>query len=359
IASIIIALNVTTLRALRDGWYGSPQIINRCCDSYQHFLSEGEVELLDWTTEDGGVHFRAKIEEYVRDKNGEQMMEWLMDTRTSEFYSQLVDIELKKYRAAQAHSVLVLRADNLEIPEAYNYCTSYQSYVEQVVSNEQERRTFLKETLTRARWLLSAIKAAANDGSLGDQVLEILKLKVLALQEHYQDATAALFETPYDLLDQARDKWWESDISQVSSYRGQRSPAVVARAYESSSEGLLSTLSFFVPVILLLSCIPIALAWTHSPHEVGRNDDANFYQLIAGSLVQVLSLATLLYPTLFHSTFAGQSWLWTWTLAVISVACTFLSVLLYVFLPITWSMGLAFGGMVAQSLIVLQIVHAI
>jgi len=201
-------LNVTTLQALRDGWYGSPQIINRCCDRYEQFLAKEEVELLDWITQDGGVHFDARIREYVNDKNHEQRMEWLVDTRTSEFYSQLLDIELKRYRAAQAHSALVLRADNLEIPKAYGYCTSYQSYVEHVTSDEQERRTFLKETLKRAQRLLSAIKVAAKDGTLDDQVLEILKLKVLALQEHYLDATAALFETPYDLFDQARDGWW-------------------------------------------------------------------------------------------------------------------------------------------------------
>jgi len=101
-----------------------------------------------------------------------------------------------------------LRANNLQIPEAYDYCTSYQSYVKHVASDEQERRTFLKETLKRAQRLLSAIRVAAEDGTLDDQVLEILKLKILALQEHYQDATAALFETPYDLFDQARDDWW-------------------------------------------------------------------------------------------------------------------------------------------------------
>lgn len=92
---------------------------------------------------------------------------------------------------------------------------------------------------------------------------------------------------------------------------------------------------------------------------MGASDDANFYQLIASSLIQLLSLATLLYPTLFHSKFSGHPWLWTWILAVFSVACTILSVLLYVFLPVAWSMTVAFGGMTAQALITLQIVHAI
>jgi hypothetical protein len=150
-----------------------------------------------------------------------------------------------------------------------------------------------------------------------------------------------------------------SNISQASSDRRRGSPTVVARARETSSGGLISTLSFIVPTICLLSCIPIALAWTHSPRKVGTIHDANFYQLIAGSLVQLLSLATLLWPTLFHSTFSGYYWLWTWILAVFSGVCAIISVPLYVFLPTAWSMAVSFGGMIAQALIVLQIVNAI
>lgn len=133
------------------------------------------------------------------------MIEQLIDTRTSEFYSQLINIKLKKYRAAQAHSALILRANSLEIPKAYNYCTSYQNYVEHVASNEQDRHNFLKKTLKKAQRLLSTIKVAVKDGTLDNQVLEILKLKVLALQEHYRDATTALFKTSYNLFDQERD----------------------------------------------------------------------------------------------------------------------------------------------------------
>jgi len=171
-------------------------------------LGKEQAELMEWSIDYGGVHFEAHIWEYVNGKDREQMMECLVDTQTSAFYSKLVDIELKKYRAAQAHSALVLKSNNLEIPEYYSNCKSYQSYVEHVIVDEQERRTFLKETLKRAQRLLSTIKVAAGKGNLDTRVLEILKLKVLALQDHYRDATAALFETSYDLFDQTRDDWW-------------------------------------------------------------------------------------------------------------------------------------------------------
>jgi hypothetical protein len=120
----------------------------------------------------------------------------------------------------------------------------------------------------------------------------------------------------------------------------------------------MTTLNFIVPSMLLLSCIPIAVAWSHSPYEIGNSRDANFYQLISNSIIQLLSLATLLSPTLFYSKFSGYAWYWTWFLAVLSGFCTVLSLVLYCFVPVAWSMLIAFCGTVAQALIVLQIVHA-
>jgi phage shock protein A len=150
----------------------------------------------------------AEVQAYVNSRSEEQTLACLTDTRTSDFYSQLIDIELKKYRAAIAHSALVLQAKDLKVPEKYASCTSYQSYVEQVVANEQERRMLLKQTLRRAQNLLSAIKVVAQGANVQDSVLEKLKLKVSALQENYRDATASSFESPYDLCDLNRDDWW-------------------------------------------------------------------------------------------------------------------------------------------------------
>jgi hypothetical protein len=186
---------VTTLRALQDGYYQSPQIFNGCREEYECILGEEETELLDWTTENGGVRFEADVRAYVHGKDREQTMNLLMDTRTSDFYSQLIDLEVRRYRGAQAHSALVLKANNLTIPEKYGFCSSYQTYVEHVVADEQERRIFLTRPLRRAKQLLSAIKVVAEGSNVQDDVLEVLKLKVLALQEHYRDATALVSVT--------------------------------------------------------------------------------------------------------------------------------------------------------------------
>jgi hypothetical protein len=155
----------------------------------------------------------------------------------------------------------------------------------------------------------------------------------------------------YDRTDTHRN----SGISSVKWKKDNKAPIVEAYPQASSS----TTLNFFVPTILLLSCIPTAIAWIHSPWELGKSTDANFYQLITSSLTQTLSLATLLFPTVFDSKFSGHTWIWTWTLAVFSLVCTVLSIALYCFVPVAESMLIAFGGTVAQALIVLQIVHAI
>jgi hypothetical protein len=150
-----------------------------------------------------------------------------------------------------------------------------------------------------------------------------------------------------------------SETYKIPSQQSEQPPAAAVKAYDDSTHSSTPTLNFFVPAILLLSCIPMAVAWIHSPWELGKSTDGNLYQLTSSSLIQTLSSATLLFPTLFNSKFSGHAWLWTWILAIFSVLCTVLSVSLYCVVPLAWSMVISFGGTVAQTLIILQIVHAI
>lgn len=140
--------------------------------------------------------------------------------------------------------------------------------------------------------------------------------------------------------------------------QGYRLPANEARAYDRGASSV-PFLSFFVPTICLVSCIPMGLAWICSDQQKGTPNDPDFYQLIAGSILQVLGLATLVYPTIFHIRLARYSWLLIWILVAISAACTLSSIALYLLVPTAWSMVAAFSGVVAQLLIMLQIVHTI
>src|SRR5881628_3397823 len=112
IAFAIVALNASTMKALRDGWYDSPQVIDRCCDEYAPYLSETELSLVDSIVDSGGAHFEDEVLEYTNSMNFEQVKTCLLEPRTSKFYSQLVDVRIKKYRASQVHAALAARVDH-------------------------------------------------------------------------------------------------------------------------------------------------------------------------------------------------------------------------------------------------------
>lgn len=120
-----------------------------------------------------------------------------------------------------------------------------------------------------------------------------------------------------------------------------------------------SRLNFFIPLISILSCIPAAMAWTHAMPQVGTHTDAEFYQQLSGSSMQLLSLATLIWPTIFSTRLARLNWTFAWCLAGASATCSVAAVPLYIVAPTAWSAVVAFGGAVAQALVVLQLVHSI
>lgn len=125
--------------------------------------------------------------------------------------------------------------------------------------------------------------------------------------------------------------------------QGYSLPASEVKAY-AKAERHIPLLSFFVPVSCLVSCIPMGFAWTRSDVQSGRVGDPNFYQLIAGSILQLLSLAALVCSTVFHAKLARLSWLLTWILVAISASCTLSNIPLYLLSPTAWSMIIAFSG---------------
>jgi hypothetical protein len=196
------------MKALQDGWCESPQVIDACYKRYALYLSEEELSLVDSIVDSGGAHLDELILQHVNSMNLEQTKSCLLDPQTSKFYSQLVDIRIKKYRAAQVHAALAARADHGPIPEKFNYCNSYQSYIENVAADDCEQRALLKYTITAARRLLSTIKVAVEGGYLQHNELEIFKSKAAALQVHYSDAAAALGEKQKDLFRPSAEDWW-------------------------------------------------------------------------------------------------------------------------------------------------------
>ncbi|KAI9799839.1 MAG: hypothetical protein M1825_004400 [Sarcosagium campestre] len=219
-----------------------------------------------------------------------------------------------------------------------------------------ETRQALQATVREYRSLRQAINSAVRDDVLDDETLSRLKTKMEVLQENLRETCIEIDEWPQDLIDQRKARWWETenDSEQLSP-----SNQVLENPIEvfNDSATILATFSFLVPTVSLLSCIPAALAWTRASSAVGTVDDAEFYQLVSASAMQILSVATLIWPTVFQARLARSSRIWTWILACVSTCFAILAMLLYNRLPPSWSSLLSFGGSVAQALVTLQLVH--
>jgi hypothetical protein len=135
-------------------------------------------------------------------------------------------------------------------------------------------------------------------------------------------------------------------------------PKNVAQAFP-KSQGANATLTFLVPTISLLACIPAFLAWTHSSHQVGSISDADFYQTVSNSVMQLLGIVTLIVPTAYNERLVRMAWFWTWLLASVSATCGIVAVPLYLYLPTEWSASLSFVSSVAQAFVILQLVFTL
>jgi hypothetical protein len=120
-----------------------------------------------------------------------------------------------------------------------------------------------------------------------------------------------------------------------------------------------SMLAFIVPVLSLISSIPAYLAYTHSAHQVGSASDADFYQLISGSSVQLLSILVLVIPTFSNARLVPMAWFWTWVLAGASTLCAIVAIPLYLYVHTEWSAMVSFIGSVVQGFVTLQLIFTL
>jgi hypothetical protein len=137
-------------------------------------------------------------------------------------------------------------------------------------------------------------------------------------------------------------------------------PKTIVTAFPATSNSnTKAALTFLVPVLSFLSCIPAALAWTQSAHQPGTTSDADFFQLISNTAMQLLGNMTLIIPTVSNARLVGQAWLWTWVLAGTSTVCAIMAIPLYLNAPTEWSGTVSFAGNVMQAFVALQLMFAI
>ncbi|KAH7322672.1 hypothetical protein B0I35DRAFT_185797 [Stachybotrys elegans] len=363
VACDIVALNVFTLRALQDGWFQSPQVVHgNKHKEFQEFLTAEEREHVDWAAELSHHRFDAHIAEYLGTLSHADQLSRIMDPRPSCHYSDLFVVCLKRYRAAIAHAALASRVERLDIPKQYEYCETYQEYVEQTAVQEIECRNEIAAPLRRASSLLNSIRIAVDDESLSDTSLSILKMKLAALQEHYPEAHSALFGSPRDLFDPTSDRWWEYKPATTKATEQATlaaSPSLSAAMPDpATAASVRATLEFAVPSVCLLCCIPIGWACFYCPPEPGATTDSDFWQLVAGSVMQSLSLATLLWPSDVRCRLPRLPGIYTWLLTVTSAIAVPACIVIYLFVSARWSIVVSFAGNAAQVLILLQFMNA-
>src|SRR5450756_1463836 len=87
----------------------------------------------------------------------------------------------------------------------------------------------------------------------------------------------------------------------------------------------LPSLNFMLFNFFFLASIPAYFCFCSTPAGPGSHVDANFYQLLSSNVLQVLSVVTLLWPTIFHAKLSRLAWFWSWMLAGSSLICVVLS----------------------------------
>ncbi|KAF2815632.1 uncharacterized protein BDZ99DRAFT_565590 [Mytilinidion resinicola] len=300
----------------------------------------------------------AKSPEFISALNSfsaDQLLEFVRQTRTTGYYSKMLRFRITRYQSSKSLSASVKQLPTASNPSWYQ---NYSDYLDRVTTGVGTARSRLRAVVKQCRALRDCIASAHDGGLLNASDMLILKGKVEALDENFADACAELDEPAVHLIvNPTALRWWEQEEKTVMD---EPPPATTFAAQNTpKSPNLAPTLLFFVPAICLLSCIPTAMAWMHTtPGPSPRpTADANFYQLLSNSAMQLISLLTLVWPLMFHDELARMSWVWTWVLAGTSACLTIAAVLTYVWLSMQWSGLLSFAGGVAQALVVLQMVR--
>jgi len=101
------------------------------------------------------------------------------------------------------------------------------------------------------------------------------------------------------------------------------------------------------------------LAWTHGSSHTGTTTNPDFYQAIAGAMMQLFGLLTFVWPTLSYPRLCAMAWIWIWVLAAFSTVCAVLSIPLFLAMSSTWIFVIEFAGVLAQAIVQLQVINSI
>ncbi|KIM94389.1 hypothetical protein OIDMADRAFT_60717 [Oidiodendron maius Zn] len=291
------------------------------------------------------IELKEAIEAYVDGLSKEKLLERLRSQGTIPFWTKMV-IQYVNFGILTLDRTKIARADGNEVEVHENEFRRAVQELEAVYKCSLEFR--------------DAIRVAAAKSEVDETSLGILKKRMDALNENFilmkRTLSGKLVGKPDETLMYPGDKWWQPP--EPGPEFKDKDPKNVVDAF--APTWVQTTLTFLVPAISLLSCIPAALSFISATNEIGTARDADFFQLISSSAMAVLGLLTMMIPTFSSKTKLGKmAWFWTWILAGYSGVCAIVSIPLYLVIPTQWSAAVAFSGSVAQGLVTLQLMYAI
>ncbi|CZR66398.1 uncharacterized protein PAC_16299 [Phialocephala subalpina] len=328
IACALVRLDIWALNTIESSYLSNPQLIGvSYYNQFKALVSKSAQDLAngDDLYED---RFETEVQRDLERLFDDEILGILCDARTSTYYAQFIRLRILLYTTASTEIKYTADARNVRIPEDdANKWKTPQKYMKYLTIQLSETKLRLRSVVLGCQDLRSRIKHAAELGEIPPIALAALKKKMEALQVNYGSACYQLRiykDNSLVLVELSYEDWWNlaDEAKQAKDVGQPRSN--VAEAYPKSSK-VISTLSFLVPAVCLLSCIPAGLAWVHTPYQVGTHNDGNFYQLLSGSTIQLLGTGTLIYPSLFSGRMVGLPRFWAWVLIGTSILCTGLS----------------------------------
>lgn len=224
---------------------------------------------------------------------------------------------------------------------------------------------FAKATFERARNDLRSIYdlALTLRGHISEAVtnldkhtLNSLKSKMSVLQSGFLRAGEILNKRPCLLINEESDTWWDPLSPSRSKLGKTFNPKVTTVNAYPQAPSTQPTLIILVTTLSLVSLVTTFLSFVHSTPSIGTTSDADFWQLVSSSIMQISSIASMVMPVYQSIRLTKEAWFWTWILAGVGFCSAVAAVPLYLYLPVKWSDVVSFAGTLAQSYVTLQLV---
>jgi hypothetical protein len=106
-------------------------------------------------------------------------------------------------------------------------------------------------------------------------------------------------------------------------------------------------------ISIILSLVPLVLAWRISGASPGTTSDVDFYLLIQTSIMQLLGLFTAIFPMAKRP--ASSAWIWAQFFTIVGVLVSVAAVPMYLYLPTMWSALVSFIGSATQIAVTLEL----